>query len=744
MKTILKLLTAPLLLLCVLAQAQVKTNFNNKTLINERGRFLKSYKATIDFEIPAKNITNLLQAEKSKTDTVQEAQPFQIAVPVSVDLDIAKLMNWDAEGDSAYGKFAIKVNGALSSSINFDKFYLPNGTDMYIYNENGKMITGPVTEKENNPNKIWGSWVYQGPWLTIEIKTPLSTLKQLMLHANNIAYGYKKVYQVLGFGQSAACEINVLCPLGAGWQNERNSVSLILSDNGTSWCSGCLVMNTCNSNRPFYLTANHCFNPPNLPQQNVAAWRFTFQAWSPTCTPSQNSNGVTYNGSTLRANSAGSDFCLVELNNTPPANSGINYAGWSRNTAGINQTTIIHHPAGDVMKITNDVNPPAFGNFKGAQCWHLIVDNGTTEGGSSGSPYFDQNHRVIGQHYGIDDANLTICNQVSKYGGRFDVSWTGGGTNATRLSSWLDPNNSGAMTTNTTNVSSLVPFIGVLSISGSDAVCSATSQYTLNNNGISATGNITWVSSNSNIATVTATGNLATVTKMGNGNVTITATLNACDGIKSVSKTLVVGIPDNSAFNIYQDPSCNGNRINLGAYFGFAFDNCSLWNMGVTDISWDIINGNSPQITNNSGPGVCSQGLNNSGIQVYFPNPTAFFTPYARFKAQNACGWSDWMLRPMPINFQACGSWSFSAVPNPASSFLSVALDENTQATKTDNSRSIQEIQITDKLGNVVKQFKYSIKISKVILDISSLKQDVYFIRVYNGKEWKSESISKQ
>jgi lysyl endopeptidase len=744
MKTILNLLTAPLLLLCVLVQAQVKTNFNNKTLIDQRGHFLKSYKEIIDFEIPAKNITNLLQAEQSKTDTILKTKPFQIAVPVPVNLDIAKLMNWDDEGDSAYGKFTIKLNGSLSSSINFDKFYLPNGTEMYIYNENGKMITGPITEKENNANKTWGSWVYQGPWLTIEIKTPLSTMKQLMLHANNIAYGYKKVYQVGGFGLSAPCEINVLCPLGNGWQNERNTVALGISGDGTGVFSGSMIMNTCNTNRPFFLTANHVYEEAT-PVRNVTGWRFTFQAWSPTCTPSQNSNGVTYNGSVFRANWAGSDFCLVELNTTPPANSGINYAGWSRNTTGITQTTIIHHPMGDVMKITNDVNSPTFGNFGGAECWHLVVDNGTTEGGSSGSPYFDQNHRVIGQHYGIDDPNLTICNQVSKYGGRFDVSWTGGGTNSTRLSNWLDPNNSGAMTTNTTNISSLVPFIGVLSISGGDAVCSATSQYTLNNNGIPATGNITWVSSNSNIATVTATGNPSTVTKMGNGNVTITATLSGCDGINSVSKTLVVGIPDNSVFKIYQDPTCNGGTINFGAYSGSTFDNCSLWNMGVTNITWDIPSYCcSFQITNNSGPGVCANGLNNSGIQVYFSNTYIYNAPYIRFKAQNACGWSDWMLRPVPVSFQSCGSWSFSATPNPATSSLNVMLDADDESIKTQNSMTIQEIQITNKLGNLVKQFKYSKKVSKVTLDISSLKQDVYFVRVYNGNEWKTQSISKQ
>ena len=69
MKIILKLLIAPLLLLCILASAQVRTNFNNKTPIDARGRFVKPYTVKIDFEIAAKNITDLLQAEKKKNDT---------------------------------------------------------------------------------------------------------------------------------------------------------------------------------------------------------------------------------------------------------------------------------------------------------------------------------------------------------------------------------------------------------------------------------------------------------------------------------------------------------------------------------------------------------------------------------------------------------------------------------------------------------------------------------------------------
>jgi len=92
------------------------------------------------------------------------------------------------------------------------------------------MITGPITEKENNQNNVWGSWVYQGEYLNIEIKTPRPTYKELILHSNNIAYGYKHVYQTetAGFGTSEPCNINVICPLGTGWEAERNSVALVL------------------------------------------------------------------------------------------------------------------------------------------------------------------------------------------------------------------------------------------------------------------------------------------------------------------------------------------------------------------------------------------------------------------------------------------------------------------------------------------------------------------------------------
>jgi hypothetical protein len=107
--------------------------------------------------------------------------------------------------------------------------------------------------------------------------------------------------------------------------------------------------------------------------------------------------------------------------------------------------TGIHHPSGDVKKICFDEDGPTQGNQGGAAVWYISEwEAGVTEGGSSGSPLFDQNHRIIGQLYGGFAACAgAVNNGQADWYGRFNVSWNTGSTAATRLRDWLDPMNSG-------------------------------------------------------------------------------------------------------------------------------------------------------------------------------------------------------------------------------------------------------------------------------------------------------------
>ena len=73
--------------------------------------------------------------------------------------------------------------------------------------------------------------------------------------------------------------------------------------------------------------------------------------------------------------------------------------------------------------------------------WELALDQGGIQGGSSGAPVMkgaDQDRLIIGQHHGRPNSNECAPNAVSRFGA-FHVSWEGGGTNTTRLSNWLAP-----------------------------------------------------------------------------------------------------------------------------------------------------------------------------------------------------------------------------------------------------------------------------------------------------------------
>lgn len=142
----------------------------------------------------------------------------------------------------------------------------------------------------------------------------------------------------------------------------------------------------------------------------------------------------------MRSNWSTSDFSLVELSSVPPSNFNPYWNGWNnQNVIPTAPVVCIHHPSGDVKKFSrDDAAPNDNGNFWGVTDWTI----GTVEHGSSGAPFYNSTHQVVGQVHG---GNNIFCSssETSEYG-KFSSSWGGGGTNTTALQNWLDP-------TNTTN-----------------------------------------------------------------------------------------------------------------------------------------------------------------------------------------------------------------------------------------------------------------------------------------------------
>jgi lysyl endopeptidase len=709
------LLSIMLLGFVSLTNAQVKTNFNNREQITAQGKFSKNFRGKSPFTIPSRDIKTLLEKDASESASGQP-KPFKIAEAVEVDIDVVKEADWVEEDEFAYAQFSVIAAGAKSVSANFDQFYLPKGTELYVYSENGEMITGPVTDAENNQNNFWGTWVYKGGKLTVDLRVPVVSKSLFRLHISSIAYGYKDLY-VANFGESSACNVNVLCAAGNGWENERNSVAQILNGNSTQVFTGALINNTCNLNIPYLLTANHVFEAT----PDVGQWKFSFQAWSATCTPSQNANGITFNGSTLRARNAGSDFCLVELNQLPPANSGITFSGWSRANTASPSGVSITHPRGDVMKVATYNTTTTQQTFLGVNVWRANWAGGTVEPGSSGGPLYNNNRQIIGQVTGGNPSDICTTNDHAFFG-RFDLSWTGGGTDATRLSNWLDPNNTGAMNTDTRG-------IGIL---GADLVCS-TANYTFNGPPIS------WTSSNPNGLSIHPTTGAATRMNNFNGQVTITAALNGACGATNFTKNVKVGnyLPIGTSSYISNCSYGNFNILNTSLSAMCTANSTISFSYKISDPNYS--NFVFTPVSVPSGASWTSSG-GNLYVSVSAPPTQGSRTATIALNATGPCG-------PYTVNFTSTAVnvyWSgFSLSPNPSKEIVTVSMD-NDNLSDNPSQNLIYGVTITDPYGTLGESFEYKAGVNSVNISVQDFNPGLYILSVFDGKTWTSQRLAIQ
>ena len=95
---------------------------------------------------------------------------------------------------------------------------------------------------------------------------------------------------------------------------------------------------------------------------------------------------------------AGSDFTLIELNTAIPSTYNAYFAGWDRSSSSASSGVGIHHPNGSAKKISTFNSNLASSSYNGGAFnahWEVYWDattngHGVTEGGSSGSPIFNQ------------------------------------------------------------------------------------------------------------------------------------------------------------------------------------------------------------------------------------------------------------------------------------------------------------------------------------------------------------------
>ena len=381
-----------------------------------------------------------LRTEDAEEDGIKDI-PWRFGFPINIGFDLKKngLMMELADGGTVW-LLRLHSSDAISLNFNFEKFQIPTGAHMHIYSPNHSEMLGAFTHLNNREDSIFATTIIKSDEVILEYYEPENPEFEGIIKTGSIVHGYRDLQKKAEiFGASGACNFDVNCPEGSGWQDDKRSVAMMLLANNSRVCSGALVNNTLEDGTPYFLTANHC----KVRADNV----FIFNYEVATCrSGSEPSLTDAIMGCTLLSSSSSfysSDFNLVRLSSAPPASYNVYYAGWSRLDEPANFSAGIHHPRGDVKKIALDFDKTVSTGYyiDGDDHWGVEKwDKGTTEDASSGSPLFNEQHRIIGQLHG---GEASCFNDSVDFYGKFSTSWEAGPDSSEQLKYWLDPGFSG-------------------------------------------------------------------------------------------------------------------------------------------------------------------------------------------------------------------------------------------------------------------------------------------------------------
>lgn len=355
-------------------------------------------------------------------------------------------------------RLGIRSSKALSLNILFSEFELPEGASLFIYNADQSQVLGSFNYLNNSEKGILPVRPVQGDELIIEYQEPANVTFRGRLKVGEVNHGYRdfKAYKEPQPDQPLFyCMNSVACYQENGinvYDNSSRSVVLLII-NGEVACTGTLLNNTSGDKKPYLLTASHCLNKNftiNNPDYEEIAGSIIcfFNYSSPLCnTAMRGTEEMSVASAHHRAVNEQTDMALLELQETPPPYYQPFYSGWNAKDVGNAPYAGIHHPMASVKRINLYDKTPTLDkffsnsfNFIKDGFWHIDRWlSGATAGGSSGSPLFDANNRVIGALTG-GDPSASCYKPIDDYYYAISKSWEIETEPGRQLKYWLSAN----------------------------------------------------------------------------------------------------------------------------------------------------------------------------------------------------------------------------------------------------------------------------------------------------------------
>ncbi|QDU66675.1 trypsin-like peptidase domain-containing protein [Engelhardtia mirabilis] len=362
-------------------------------------------------------------------DELNGYKPLRYGAMVPMDLTADQAGIYDELPDGTLiWRFRIYSPGAYSIGLEFDDFVLPEGAQVFMYDDTLETVLGAYGAINNQPNEELLFEPFPGDHVIFEYQQKPGVMGTPELSLGYVVYDYRDVLnisdaQLEQWGIGSGCgDVDVNCPVGDNWELQKRATVRTLS--GGALCSAVLLNNTNDDETGYVYTANHCGQSSNT------TFRFNYQKSG--CNTGSAPTGQNVSGCTVLTSTSTYDNRFLRINNAIPSSYDPYYNGWTRTTQNPTYAFWMGHPGGGVKRIAYD-NSGATKGTLGApnSAWFVDWDEGYTPPGASGGPLFDQNGQVRGTACCV---NTYSCPGQVAWFGRFDKFYS-----ANNLAQWLDP-----------------------------------------------------------------------------------------------------------------------------------------------------------------------------------------------------------------------------------------------------------------------------------------------------------------
>ena len=203
----------------------------------------------------------------------EEGLPFRFAAAQDVNLTPENSGNWETLPDGRQlWRLRLGCPGVLSLNLGFTGYRLPMDATLLVYSADQ---VGSVLQFDNDDNRSSGQlWtpILLTSELVVELELDADDREKVILELGRIGCGYRYFGEDFS-DKSGLCNVDVICPEGDDWREDIASVG-VYSFGGNKMCTGALVNNTAQDQRPLFLTADHCDIDDNNASSVVVYWHY--------------------------------------------------------------------------------------------------------------------------------------------------------------------------------------------------------------------------------------------------------------------------------------------------------------------------------------------------------------------------------------------------------------------------------------------------------------------------------------